>query len=480
MEVLDPVSLIAGLCRVEIGSAAQSEIVSALESIRRVRARVDASEVALARRLRELTPLADRDVSGAAQRSSRHGARVADRDETVAAMPGLGELFESGDVSGEHVDVVTKAVKAAPVDVRDGLRAAASDIVGDVVDSALTPDELAVRLADETKRLEADDGVARLERQRGATRLRTWTDKHSGMFRISGQFDPFSGLAIHGRLQAAMAAMFAGGLPEMAPDDPGERQDFLRALALLALTAGVKEKTAPAQNTKRSTNTRHRDSNDAGAGDPRCAGSNDPGAVDLDCDLDLRKPPDGSPGGSGFGFDPNLAWAPFANSGPPRFGRAEVIVVVDFTALDQSGRPSVDWGGPISLPYQCVEDLMQNALIHKVEVNNGTVHDPDGELDLDRTTRLANRAQRRALQAMYATCGVPGCRVRFEFTQPHHIKYWRNGGKTDLINLIPLCTHHHGCVHSGWTIDLGPNRELTITLPNGQTMTTGPPKRTTA
>jgi hypothetical protein len=123
---------------------------------------------------------------------------------------------------------------------------------------------------------------------------------------------------------------------------------------------------------------------------------------------------------------------------------------------------------------------MQNAAIHAVVVNNGTVLDPDGELDLDRTTRLANRAQRRALQAMYATCAVPGCRVRFEFTQPHHIKYWRDGGKTDLINLIPLCTTHHGCAHSGWTIELGPNRELTITLPSGQTMTTGPPKRATA
>jgi hypothetical protein len=450
MEVLDPVSLIAGLRRVEIGSAAQPEIVAALESIRRVRARVDATEVALARRLRELTPLAERDVSGAAQRSSRHGAKVADREETATAIPGLGELFESGDVSGEHVDAVSKAVKAAPVGVRDGLRAAVSDIVGDVVDSGLTPDEFAVRLADETKRLEADDGVARLERQRGATRLRTWTDKHSGMFRISGQFDPFSGLAIHGRLQAAMAAMFAGGLPDMAPDDPGERQDFLRALALLALTAGVQEKTAPKQRRRRSPD--------------------DPGS---------GKPSDGDPGGSSADDDPNLAWAPFANSGPPRFGRAEVIVVVDFTALDNHGRPTVDWGSPIDLPYQCVEDLMQNALMHKVVLDNGTVHDPDGTLDLDRTTRLANRAQRRALQAMYATCAVPGCRVRFEFTQPHHIKYWRNGGKTDLNNLIPLCTAHHGCVHSGWTIELGPNRELTITLPNGQTMTTGPPKRAT-
>jgi hypothetical protein len=416
MEVLDPVTLIAGLRRVEIGSAAQPEIVAALESIRRVRARVDAAEVALTRRLRELTPLAERDVSGAAQRSSRHGAKVADREETVAAIPGLGERFESGDVSGEHVDAFSKAVKAAPVEVRDGLRAAVSDIVGDVVDSGLTPDELAVRLADETKRLEADDGVARLERQRGATRLRTWTDKHNGMFRISGQFVPFSGLAIHGRLQAPMAAMFAGKLPDLTPDDPGERQDFLRALALLALTAGVKEKTAPAKDTTAATKRtmKNRNPGDPAAGDPCDASPDDLGDAGFGDPApggpDPSKPGDGDPGGSGAGVDPNLAWAPFANSGPPRFGRAEVIDVVT----------SPHWIN--------TEDQV-----------------------------LIGAAQ---------------------LTSP--IKYWRNGGKTDLINLIPLCTTHHGCVHSGWTNELGPNRELTITLPTGQTMTTGPPKRSTA
>jgi hypothetical protein len=52
MEVLDPASLMAGSKRVEIGCAAHSEIMGALESIRRVRARIDAGEVALARRLR--------------------------------------------------------------------------------------------------------------------------------------------------------------------------------------------------------------------------------------------------------------------------------------------------------------------------------------------------------------------------------------------------------------------------------------------
>jgi hypothetical protein len=77
---------------------------------------------------------------------------------------------------------------------------------------------------------------------------------------------------------------------------------------------------------------------------------------------------------------------------------------------------------------------------------------------------------------MYATCSIPGCSVGFDRCHIHHIIWWRNGGRTDLANLIPLCTKHHTNVHhDGWTISLGPNRELTLTLPDGQIMTTGPP-----
>ncbi len=436
---MDPVSLVAGVPRVLIDTAEPAEILRGLEALRRVRGRVDASEVALARRLAELTPLAERDVAAAAQREGRHGDRVRDRVETAGLVPVLGDAFDAGDVDGEHIDTVTKALRAAPVGVREGLAAAVSGMVGDVVSSGLTPQDLAQRLATETKRLEGDDGVARLDRQRRATRLRSWTDRHSGMFRVSGSFDPFTGLAIQGRLNAAMAAMFANGYPDCAPDDPGERQDFLRALAFVALTAG-----RPADNKS--------------SGNKSAGTDSDPGG----------------PGGSGSG----VGWVPFGNSGPPRFGRPEVIVVVDHTTPDVNGRPTVDWGGPIDLPFECVEDLCRVAAIHTVTVNGGNVVDPDGALDLGRSTRLANRAQRRALRALYSTCAVPGCAVRYEFTEPHHIKWWRNGGKTDLINLIPLCARHHTNAHSnGWVFMLGPNRELTITLPTGQTMSTGPPKQ---
>ena len=104
--------------------------------------------------------------------------------------------------------------------------------------------------------------------------------------------------------------------------------------------------------------------------------------------------------------------------------------------------------------------------------------DTDGELNLGRTTRLANRAQRRALRAVYATCAVPGCNVVFDDTKPHHVHSWRDGGPTDFANLLPLCSkHHHDTHEGGWLFTLGPNRELTIELPSGQILRTGPPSR---
>jgi hypothetical protein len=119
--------------------------------------------------------------------------------------------------------------------------------------------------------------------------------------------------------------------------------------------------------------------------------------------------------------------------------------------------------------------------VYTIKVRNGVVIEAPGVLNLGRSTRLANRAQRRALRGVYATCAIPGCHVRYGRTKLHHIVWWRHGGRTDLDNLLPVCVTHHQRIHNdGWTVSLGANRELTITLPDGQIMTTGPPKRTAA
>jgi hypothetical protein len=167
--------------------------------------------------------------------------------------------------------------------------------------------------------------------------------------------------------------------------------------------------------------------------------------------------------------------------GAGRPGRPEYVVVIDTSQGDGAGGPAVDWGIPVEVPGRVLAEMADDGDVHAVVVRNGVVVHAPGELDLGRTTRLANRAQRRALRALYPTCSIPGCAVRYSRCKLHHIAWWRNGGRTDLDNLLPLCTHHHSKVHdAGWNISLGAHRELTIHFPDGTVHNTGPPRRRAA
>jgi hypothetical protein len=164
-----------------------------------------------------------------------------------------------------------------------------------------------------------------------------------------------------------------------------------------------------------------------------------------------------------------------------RLGRPEIVVVVDHSQPTPDGRATVDWGLPVELPQRVLADLARTARTYTVVVRNGVIIDAPGELNLGRTTRLANRAQRRALGAIYATCAFPGCCVRYSRTKLHHVIWWRHGGLSDIDNFLPVCEQHHQKIHKdGWLLRLSPNCTLTITLPDGTIMTTGPPKRNAA
>ena len=94
---------------------------------------------------------------------------------------------------------------------------------------------------------------------------------------------------------------------------------------------------------------------------------------------------------------------------------------------------------------------------------------------LGRETRLANRAQRRALRALHRTCAL--CDTAFEPCQIHHVHWFEHGGRTDIDGLLPLCNRHHHLVHEGgWHLHLAPDRTLTVTRPGGQVTVHGPPR----
>ncbi len=72
-------------------------------------------------------------------------------------------------------------------------------------------------------------------------------------------------------------------------------------------------------------------------------------------------------------------------------------------------------------------------------------------LDLGRTKRMFSRAQRLALLERDGGCAK--CHAPPEHCEAHHIRWWENGGATDLSNGVMLCTRCHHDIHrQGWEI----------------------------
>lgn len=114
----------------------------------------------------------------------------------------------------------------------------------------------------------------------------------------------------------------------------------------------------------------------------------------------------------------------------------------------------IDGGG--ILPVETLRRLACEAEIRPM------VFGSDGVVrDIGRKQRLATSDQRAALRGMHRTCGVPGCDVPYRNCEIHHIQWWRRMGRTDLDNMIPLCSRHHHDVHEGgWNLAMDTMRNI--------------------
>jgi hypothetical protein len=92
---------------------------------------------------------------------------------------------------------------------------------------------------------------------------------------------------------------------------------------------------------------------------------------------------------------------------------------------------------------------------------------PTQPLEVGRTSRVVQAAQRTALAVRDGGCVFPGCERPLAWCEAHHLRHWLHGGPTDLVNLALLCRAHHRAVHEGgWRLQRLPNGELTATPPH--------------
>ena len=158
-------------------------------------------------------------------------------------------------------------------------------------------------------------------------------------------------------------------------------------------------------------------------------------------------------------------------AGDPDPDRATVVVhaQVDATTGELRGGELED--GP-ALHRETVERLRCTARTQTViEDRHGSV------LGLGRMTREPSAAMVRQVRYRDRGCRFPGCGAR-RFTEAHHVVWWSRGGRTDLDNLLLICSFHHRLVHEhGWSIARDARGEIMWRRHDGTRYRAGPLER---
>ena len=415
----------------DFDAASVGECVNLLSHTRRLQGWLHASEARLTSKLTEhhaagqSAPAAD-SLTRTGGVSAAEARRKERRSKTINDSPTFGAALANGDIGAEHVD----QLGAATVSLGNDVKAALLNSHNELLNAARnqTPEKFGRTVRNKVRALEADHGIERNRQQRKQTfishRINHETGMHEGRFAFHPELGARIFSAIDRQVLTAIQAGTARGEAEFVNRTVDHNQLAAEALGDIVTTANINIKTLESVES----NAQH-DAADHGA----TAGS-------LEC----------------------------------RAIEADITVIVDYataTSGEFHDHSVCETSYGADLPPASVQRLLCNGRITPIFVDaNGN------PFNLGRTVRHANRSQRRALRALYRSCGFPGCDVGFWRCEMHHILPWELGGPTDLTNLIPICSRHHHVVHEGgWQLHLAPDRTLTVTEPNGNTFGTARP-----
>ena len=126
--------------------------------------------------------------------------------------------------------------------------------------------------------------------------------------------------------------------------------------------------------------------------------------------------------------------------------RATVAIHAQLDGLQEESGGSEIEGGPALHPSAARRLLCNARVQHVLEDRTGRV------VALGRMTREPSAWMIRQIRHRDRECRFPGCGSR-RFTEAHHVVWWRHGGRTDVDNLVLICSFHHRLVHEhGWSL----------------------------
>jgi uncharacterized protein DUF222/HNH endonuclease len=133
------------------------------------------------------------------------------------------------------------------------------------------------------------------------------------------------------------------------------------------------------------------------------------------------------------------------------------------TLLGRAGVPAADVEfSPMPISAKAVERYACDCNVTRILLGADSA-----VIDVGRSKRVINPAQKRALNVRDKGCRWPGCDRPATWTSGHHLVHWTRGGPTDLPNLVLLCHRHHWMVHEGrWQL---------VKTAGGQLLTIPPP-----
>ena len=338
---------------------------AALVSVGRVEAQLAGWKSRLIRAEREQhgEEAAERVLRDELQSSRRDALRDVKASAQLAELPTTSAALEMGLIPPGHARLIARAASEGPINEALLTDAAQRE----------TFDKFAKTVRRNQQEMSEDDGQSILDHQREKRSARAFVSRETGMYVLSGEFDPMTGASIDTVLAAKERELWNAEDPK-ARRTPQQR--MADALAELILEPGK----GKAKGT----------------------------ALMVVADYDV--------------INQELVNARLADGTP--IPTAELIRLA------------------------CEADLLP-----------GVFRAATQEMNLGRKRRTASDLQRAAL--IYRDKECIGCGASAHRCFAHHVRFWKNGGPTDMPNLVLVCNKCHHNIHDlGWEVTHDPNQGL--------------------